>query len=236
LRSISSAIRASIVCPAMMRHGVHPDVPEAGPTSRGARGRAFALLTLLVTVVAAAVVGITTYLTLDAVDLVSANPVGAAAWWFSLLLAGSAGALLAFLAATVALFYCRPKGTAVLAALLSVVLPAGAFVLAAVLGLQALQQNKTDDLAQDAPAVAALVIDVLDAMEADPGRCGGSSNAWPRPAEGTRRRGDPARRAPSPTSGSWPHRVRADAGRSVPGAWDAGTATVPGVPDSWRLP
>jgi hypothetical protein len=146
-----------------------PSPAEARPApARRTRGRAVAALALTAAVIVAVLLGTTAYLALDAVHVVSFDPLGQAWGWivaFGVVAVVAIGVAVFSLAAV---FWCRPRRVAALALVLSIVLPMAAVALAGTVGFAVAKQHAAADLAADGGLVDSAV-DVAQSWNADVG-------------------------------------------------------------------
>jgi hypothetical protein len=151
--------------------------PPAGAPSyvpahaRPQRGRRLRWVTFWCAVVFAGLLGLSSFLFLYSVDLISTDPIADSGTWLMLLVVATVGSVVTFAMSVVAAAYCRPKPMALLTFALSAALPAATFVGAVYLGLTALQAHAVADLqvvGDDVEVVTAL-LDAWD-VEAAPVR------------------------------------------------------------------
>jgi hypothetical protein len=148
-------------------------VPSAARSERGRPIRRFALGSAIVF---AGLIGVSSFLLLDSVDLISTQPIADSGGWLVLLLLASIGAGVAFALSIVAAVYCRPRPMAMLTLALSAALPAAALVAGAYLGLAAFQAHTLADL-QDVGDDVQVVSGLLDAWQIEAAPLRGLLNA-----------------------------------------------------------
>lgn len=146
--------------------------PLDGPAParvRAQRGRPIRRIALVGAVVFAGLVGLSAFLALYSVDLISTQPVAGSGAWLVLLLLGTIGSAATFALSVVVAVYCRPKPMAVLTLALSAALPAAALVAGVHLGLAVLKAHTVADLASvgDDVQVVTGLLDTWD-VEAAP--------------------------------------------------------------------
>lgn len=142
--------------------------PEPQPRERPCRGQAVGVVALVAAVIGAALLGGTLYAALDAVHVVSFDPLGAAWGWIVAFGIVAVGALGVVVFAVVALAWCRPRRTAGVALVASIVLPVLAVVLAGSLGVAVAKQHAAAELAADGGLVDSAA-DVAESWNVDVG-------------------------------------------------------------------
>lgn len=142
------------------------DPPEVVPARR--RGRVLAVATLVAAIVTAAVLGAACFLTLDAINIVSMDPIGGALGWALVAGAAAVTALVLVPVAVVVLLYARPRTVAALALVASLVLPPAVVALAAPLGADRARARAATDLAIQG-GVADRTVDLLATWDVDAG-------------------------------------------------------------------
>jgi MFS family permease len=150
------------------RFGLRDAVPEVAPVARRSRGRGLAVLSLAAAAIVAALLGTTAYLALDAVQVVSFDPLGRAWGWILAFGIAAAAAVGVLVLALVALVWCRPRRVAGLALAASLVLPVLAVALAGTVGFAVAKQHAAADLTADGGLVDSAA-DVVQSWNVDVG-------------------------------------------------------------------
>jgi hypothetical protein len=126
-----------------------------------------------------ALLGVLTYQTLAAVDLISEDPLGDLAGRATTLGAVAFGALVVFVLAVIAIAVARPKALAAIGLAASLLLPVGAVALGVMYGGAVLRQNiesdlasVQNDLATDSATAARTLLEELERNGVDPGPLG----------------------------------------------------------------
>jgi hypothetical protein len=135
---------------------------------RARRGRGLAVFVLVGAVIGAALLGLTAYRALDAVRVVSLDPLGSSMGWLLAFGAVAVVAVAVVVLAVAAVLYCRPRGVAALGLAASLVLPAAAVALAGTLGVAVAKQHAVADLTADGGLVDSAA-DVAQSWNVDVG-------------------------------------------------------------------